>query len=92
MLFLAKAVCHAVAKGIFQLLDIWAVSESKTGPIRKAVPVACARRALTTMQVTLEQAHDIINRNDGNQDVHIASLSEITSTSYRCAFENSRVI
>lgn len=44
------------------------------------------------MQVTLEQVRDLINSNDGNQNAHIASFAEIKSTSYRCAFENGRVI
>jgi len=44
------------------------------------------------MQVTQEQVHDIINSNDGNQNVYIASFSEIKSTSYRCAFTNSRIV
>ena len=49
-------------------------------------------RTLPTMQVTLEQVQDIINRdNDGNQNVHIGSFSEITNAGYRCAFEISRV-
>lgn len=35
------------------------------------------------MGVTPEQVYGIINSNDGNQDVHVASFSEIKSTSYR---------
>ncbi|KAG9315318.1 hypothetical protein JVU11DRAFT_4457 [Chiua virens] len=34
------------------------------------------------MQVTLEQVHDVINSNDDNQSVQVASFSEIKHTSY----------
>ncbi|KAF8547490.1 hypothetical protein OG21DRAFT_1607383 [Imleria badia] len=34
------------------------------------------------MQITPEQVRDILNSNDGNHNVHIASFSEIKSTSY----------
>ncbi|KAI9566149.1 hypothetical protein HD554DRAFT_1228831 [Boletus coccyginus] len=44
------------------------------------------------MQVSLEQVHDIINSNDGNRNIRVASFSEIKSTSYRCAFTNTRIV
>lgn len=44
------------------------------------------------MQVTPEQARDIIINNDGDQNAHITSFSEIKSVSYRCASDNSHVV
>lgn len=47
----------------------------------------------STMPITPEQVRDILNSNDGNHNVHIASFAEIKSTRYRCvAFENTYLV